>query len=298
VKARLKLGDFEIYWLSGGLFMMDGGAIFGVVPKLLWKDKYPCDEENFVKIAAWPLLIKTPDRNILIETGIGNKLTDKQKRNFRVSEEWWLLDDLSDLGLGREDIDIVILTHYDFDHAGGVVIQENDGSLSVTFPRARHIIQQSEWEDVLNPNMRSKNTFWPVNNELMRGSDLLELIDGDMEPVDGIKLIRTGGHNRGHQIVRLESGGQVAWHLGDLMILHAHFKALWISAYDNYPLTSIEEKDRYMKEALSENAWFLFYHDPYIPACRFDEDGKVLEKVAVRSWTGGIPENPDTPAAD
>lgn len=279
MKARLKIGNIEIVWLNGGRFMMDGGAIFGVVPRILWKKKYPSDDENFVSIAAWPMLLRTPERTILVETGIGNKLTDKQRKNFRVREEWSILTDLQTLRLGREDIDVVVLTHYDFDHAGGVVMQNDAGGLEITFPNAQHILQRSEWEDVLHPNMRSKNTFWPINNEIMRKSDRLHLIDGDMEIAGGIRLIRTGGHNRGHQIVRIDAGGETAWHLGDLMITHAHFKALWISAYDNYPLQSIEEKDRYMKEALRRNAWFLFYHDPFVTACRFDEEGNMTEKI-------------------
>lgn len=279
MKAKLNIGDFELLRLNGGSFGMDGGAIFGVVPKLLWQKKYPSDEDNFIPLAAWPILVRTPSANILIETGIGNKLTDKQKRNFRVREEWNIINELNDLGLQREDISHVVLTHYDFDHAGGVVMQDIHGELSLTFPDAKHIIQKQEWEDVLNPSKRSINTFWPVNNELLRESPHLELIDGNAEIDTGVRVLLTGGHNRGHQIVRIESGGEIAYHLGDLLPTHIHFNPLWIMAYDNYPLDTIRQKEHFEQTAIKEDAWFVFYHDPFLTACKFDEKGNVIAEV-------------------
>jgi glyoxylase-like metal-dependent hydrolase (beta-lactamase superfamily II) len=151
----------------------------------------------------------------------------------------------------------------------------------LTFPNARHIIQKTEWEDVLNPNKRSINTFWPINNELIRENKNVELIDGDIEITSGINLMLTGGHNRGHQIVRIESEGKVAYHLADLLPTHVHYNPLWIMAYDNFPLDVISQKEIYEKRALKENAWFIFYHDPFIVACKYDEEGNVVEKIGV-----------------
>ncbi|RJQ49522.1 MAG: MBL fold metallo-hydrolase [Nitrospiraceae bacterium] len=281
MKARLKLGNIEIIWLNGGSFELDGGAMFGVVPKILWKKKYPCDEDNFIPIAAWPMLIKTPEQNLLIETGLGNKLTDKQKKIFRIKNDWDIISDLRELGIKREDIGTVILTHYDFDHAGGVIMQDEKGELSLTFPNAEHILQAREWADVLSPNLRSENTFWPVNNELLRNSANLKLIEEDYKVQKGVDLFFSGAHNRGHQVVRIESQGEVAYHLGDLLPTHTHFNPLWIMAYDNYPLEVIEQKELFEGKALKENAWFLLYHDPFMPACKFDADGNVTEKVSV-----------------
>lgn len=283
MKARLTLGDMEIIWLGGGSFELDGGAMFGVVPKILWKKKYPCDDDNYVPLAAWPMLIRTPGNNILIETGIGNKLTEKQKKMFRFKDDWNIISDLSAAGIKKQDISIVILTHYDFDHAGGVVTQDESGRQSLTFPDATHIIQVREWEDVQRPNRRSEHTFWPVNNELLKGSANLSLIEGDYEVQKGVNLFLSGAHNRGHQVVRLESQGEVAYHLGDLLPTHAHFNPLWIMAYDNYPLDVVEQKERLEEKALNENAWFLLYHDPFIPACKFDPEGNVTEKIAVQA---------------
>jgi glyoxylase-like metal-dependent hydrolase (beta-lactamase superfamily II) len=279
MNKNLKLGRFEIALLNGGRFELDGGAMFGVVPKLLWKKKYPPDEDNFIPLAAWPILIKTPESNILIETGIGNKLTDKQKKIFRVREEWNVVRELEELDLNPGAIDFVVLTHFDYDHAGGVVMQDRKGELNLTFPDAQHIIQKTEWDDVLNPNKRSINTFWPVNNELLKKRGNLRLIEGDEEIIKGLTVMRTGGHNRGHQIVRIESDGEVAVHLGDLLPTHAHFNPLWVTAYDNYPLDTITQKEICEGKAIEEDAWFLFYHDPFVPACKFDAEGNIVEKV-------------------
>ncbi|MGD1075771.1 MAG: MBL fold metallo-hydrolase [Thermodesulfovibrionales bacterium] len=278
MKTGFSLGDFELFWLNGGRFELDGGAMFGVVPKVLWARKYPSSADNTIPMVAWPLLVKTRDSLILIETGLGNKLTEKQRQIFRVKEAWNLVADLESLGIKREDIDYVILTHYDFDHAGGVVMKEDSGALRLTFPRAKHIVQKKEWDDVLNPNKRSLNTFWPINYEALKESKNLELVDGEEEVRAGVRVILTGGHNRGFQIVKLESGNGRALHMVDLLPTHAHFNPLWIMAYDNFPLESIAKKEEWEKRGIEEGAWFTFYHDPFVLACKFDEKGNIIEK--------------------
>ena len=277
MKTGLKIGDFDLTWLNGGRFELDGGAMFGVVPKVLWAKKYPPTEDNYIPLTAWPILVRTPNNLVLIESGLGNKLTDKQKKIFRLKEDWAVLADLKVLGIDRHDIDHVILTHYDFDHAGGVVMQDG-ADLTLSFPRARHFLQKREWEDVLKPNSRNINTYWPVNNELMRNSRNLELVEGEAEVVPGVRIIHTGGHNNGHQIVVMESHGERALHLGDLLPTHAHANPLWVMAYDNFPMDTIALKEKWTRSGIAENAWFTFYHDPYVQACRFDDKGNMTEK--------------------
>ncbi|HUL62593.1 MAG TPA: MBL fold metallo-hydrolase [Methanocella sp.] len=278
MNQSLKIGDLELVWLNGGTFELDGGTMFGVVPKVLWQKKYPADAENFITLVNSPILVRTPKELVLIETGLGNKLTEKQKKIYRVTDDWRVPDDLRSLGIDRGDIDIVILTHYDFDHAGGVVMQEKSGGLSLTFPKARHILQKQEWEDVLSPNIRTINTYWPVNNELLRGSDRLELVEGDAEVLPGITVYHTAGHNGGHQIIELESKGSTALHLGDLLPTHAHSNPLWVMAYDNYPMDAIARKEQWISSGVAENAWFTFYHDAFLRACKFDGKGNVIER--------------------
>lgn len=281
MKRGFFIGDLEFIWLNGGSFALDGGAMFGVVPKTLWTRRYPTSEDNTIPLVALPLLIRTPDGLVLIETGLGNKLSEKQKQIFRVKEDWNLIAELRAMGIEREDITHVVLTHYDFDHAGGVVMREESGSYSLTFPKAAHYVQTSEWEDVINPNIRSINTYWPVNNELLRDSPNLRLVNDEAEIVKGIRVIPTGGHTRGYQIVDIESKGQSAVYLCDLLPTHAHFNPLWIMAYDNFPMTSIEQKQRLERIYVDKHAWFIFYHDPFTLACKFDERGTIMEK-----WPG------------
>jgi len=275
----LQVGDFSIHWLNGGMFSLDAGTMFGVVPKVLWHKKYPCDEENHILLTNNLLLVQNDDINIIIETGLGNKLSDKQKKIFQITDDWNVEEELKQCGLSRLDIDHVILTHCDFDHAGGTTMFNRAGELKLTFANAIHYIQKAEWEDVKKPNMRSLNTYWPEN---FQGLDAnLEIVDGDSEIIPGIHVVLTGGHTRGHQAVWIESKGEAALHLGDLLPNHGHANPLWVTAFDNFPLESVEQKKKLSDEALAKDAWLTFYHDPFMDACKFDAGGEV---VAV--WNG------------
>ena len=144
--------------------------------------------------------------------------------------------------------------------------------------RQNTFIQRKEWEDVLKPNIRTVNTYWPVNIETMKNSTNLHLVDGTAEVVPGISVIFTGGHNGGHQIVTMESKGEKALHLGDLLPTHAHANPLWVMAYDNFPMESIAFKEQWIKQGVAEDVWFTFYHDAFMTACKYDDKGMVMEK--------------------
>lgn len=272
---NLDLGSVKISWLCGGNFELDGGTMYGAVPKVLWQKKYPADVHNYIKLLNAPLLVRTKESNIIIDTGVGNKLSDKQKEIFRVYQDWTMLADLQAMGLSRDDIDYVVLTHCDFDHAGGILMREDDGSTGLTFPKARHIVQEKEWQDVNHPNQRSIHTYWPENFTGLLESSLLDLVDGDDEVVPGIKVVHTGGHTRGHQIVEIHGKDGCAVHLADLFPTHTHANPLWIMSYDNFPIKVIDLKQKFFSHYRSQNCWFTFYHDIFMKACKLDSKGKV-----------------------
>lgn len=273
------LGDFQLHWLDGGFFELDGGSLFGVVPKVLWQKKCSATPDNYVSVVSAPILVRTPTGNVLIETGLGNKLTAKQKQIYRLRCAWNLPADLEAVGVNRHEIEHVILTHGDFDHAGGITMYDTSGELTLTFPNATHYIQRWEWEDVQTPNRRAANSYWAMNFAgLIEGRNLL-LVDREHEVVPGVDLFRTGGHTRGHQAVRLTTGAGRALHLGDLLPTTAFANPLWITPYDNFPLDSIAVKEKILTQGIEEGIWFTFYHDLQILACKFDGEGNVKDAV-------------------
>lgn len=277
----MKLGKFQIDVLNGGDVQMDGGAIFGVVPKPLWSKRYPFNEKNQVPLTTHPLLIRTDDCRIVIDAGIGkNRLTDKQKRNYGVGQEGAIESSLAKFGLTVEDINMVLMTHMHFDHATGLV----DESGHATFPNARHYIQQDEWHEFVSPNIRSKATYWPAN----RGDyeKRMILFEKTCTPYPGITMHHTGGHSFGHAVIELESEGEKAVHMADILCTAAHANPLWVSAYDDYPMQSIRTKERLTQKYILDDYWFLFYHDVNYLAVKFDTDGKTLKETIERPKFG------------
>jgi glyoxylase-like metal-dependent hydrolase (beta-lactamase superfamily II) len=275
INTPLILGNFQIYWLNGGNFRLDGGTMFGAVPKVLWSRKCEADAANTLPFTNDVLLVKTPQHNIIIDTGLGNKLTDKQLSIFQVTSPWSVVTDLAELGLSRQDIHFVLLTHCDFDHAGGIVMRNVEGNEELTFPDAVHYVQKTEWEDVEQPCRRAQSTYWPENFKLLKQEGKLEIIEGDLEVIPGITLRHTGGHTRGHQLVEMSSGGETAVHLGDLFPTHYHTNPLWIMAYDNFPLEVIDRKEEYFRHYQQLDSWFTFYHDPLVKACKLDDQNAI-----------------------
>ncbi|HLT59220.1 MAG: MBL fold metallo-hydrolase [Limnochordales bacterium] len=274
----LDLGAVRIHWLRGGRFRLDGGAMFGPVPKPLWRRRYPCDQHNSIPMQAYPLLVLTPKARLLIEAGIGHGLSDKQRRNFRVEALPALEEDLARLGLKPADIDFVVYTHMDWDHTSGGV-RRDGGDLRPAFPRARYVVQRAEWVAATNPDRRTRHGYWPENWQPLWAAGQVELVDGDVELVPGVHLHLTGGHTHGHQAVRIEAGDRTVLHLGDLLPTHAHLNPLWVMAYDNFPLTSVAQKERWLGKAQSQGWWLTFYHDPFVLAAVWDQAGQLTAHV-------------------
>jgi glyoxylase-like metal-dependent hydrolase (beta-lactamase superfamily II) len=274
---QLKVGAYTLTWLNGGVTNLDGGAMFGVVPKPLWSKKYPCNENNQIELRTDPILIQGNGLTLLLEAGIGNgKLTDKQKRNYGVQEESNLVEDLARCGLKTSDIDHVLMTHLHFDHATGLSKLEGE-TLVPTFENATIWATDVEWQEMQHPNIRSRNTYWEENWKPIVGQ--VKTFSEKLMLSDGLTLIHTGGHSDGHAILSLESEGETLLHMADLMPTHAHHNVLWVLAYDDYPMTSVFEKERWLPQAIEAGAWFSFYHDAFYRAVKLDPKGTILEAV-------------------
>lgn len=271
---QLTFHDMKLTWLDGGLNFLDGGAMFGVVPKALWSRRYEADENNLIELRTDPILIQYQNKNYLIDSGIGKgKLNDKQKRNLGVRTETRVEESLEELGMTPDDIDVVLMSHLHNDHAAGLTQWENDQLVSV-FKNAKIFASQVEWDEMREPNIRSRNTYWKENWEPIQSQ--VETFEEEIEVVPGIKMIHTGGHSDGHCVIKLEQGGETLIHMADIMPTHAHSNPLWVLAYDDYPMDSIFAKERLMKEALPNDYGFIFYHDAVYRMAKFSEDGKTI----------------------
>ncbi|TQR14640.1 YtnP family quorum-quenching lactonase [Psychrobacillus soli] len=270
--------DMSLTWLKGGTTHMDGGAMFGVVPKALWEKKYPVNEKNQIELPSDPLFIQYNGQKILLEAGLGyGKFTDKQLRNYGITDQSQVEDNLAELGVLPEEIDLVIMTHLHFDHACGLT-KWVDGQLISSFPNAKIYVSDVEWDEMRNPNMRSQNTYWKENWEPIENQ--VVTFSGSIEVVDGIEMIHTGGHSDGHSIVLFKQNDETIIHMADLMPTNAHQNPLWVLAYDDYPMTSIFEKEKWVNAALQSNYWFSFYHDAFYRLVKWSEDGKeIVDKV-------------------
>lgn len=235
--------------------------MFGAVPKPLWERTNPPDEKNRIKLALRPLLVITPTARVLIDTGIGDKFDAKFAERFRVEKTDTLINSLARAGFKPEDITVVILTHLHFDHCGGSTRIVN-GKPVPTFPRARYIIQETEWQEALNPNRRSRASYLPENFLPIQESGQLELVNGSKEILPGIELIHTGGHTKGMQVVRLKSEGKTGIFWADVIPTRGHIPVPYIMGYDLFPLESMEQKERLLNQAIAEG-WISFLeHDP------------------------------------
>lgn len=274
---QLKVGKATLSWLNGGVNFLDGGAMFGVVPKPLWTRKYPVNENNQIELRTDPILLQLDGKNYLIDTGMGNgKLTEKQKRNLGVLEESSVEQSLNELGLSTSDIDCILMTHMHSDHACGLTKIEDDTYVPA-FPNTPIITSAVEWDEMRNPNIRSRNTYWKMNWEPIQ--DQVETFEDEIQITENLRMIHTGGHSDGHSIIIYEDGEDCFIHMADIMATLAHQHVLWVMAYDDYPMTSIFQKEKWMKYGYERNAWYTFYHDAYYRAVRFDNEGNVIDEV-------------------
>lgn len=281
----MKLGAFDIYPVSDGRFRLDGGAMFGVVPKVLWEKCCPADEFNRISLSLTALLIKANGKNILVDTGLGPKEDAKFQYMFAVERTPTILESLKRLDLGAEDIHLVINTHLHFDHAGGNTMHGEGGRIRPVFPKARYAVQRGEFEDAACANERTRASYRPDNFTPIDHINQWEFLYGDTELVPGVTAVVTAGHTRHHQSVKIESEGQTAFFLGDLIPTVSHLPIPYIMGYDLFPLQTLETKRWVLDRALEERWLLLFEHDPVVQAgyIRRDRDGKYFLRE-VTAW--------------
>jgi glyoxylase-like metal-dependent hydrolase (beta-lactamase superfamily II) len=270
----MQLGQFELTTISGGRFRIDGGTMFGVVPKLLWHRKFPADEQNCIPQATNCVLVRTGRNTVLIDTGYGSKLSEKERKIFGSEAGDPLVASLDEQGCSVEEIDTVVLSHLHFDHAGGATRWNDDGELVPTFPNAEYFSQKVEWEIATSQTPELKGAYPPDNLSPLEASGQLRLIDGDVEIVPGIRAVVTGGHTRGHMAVVIGSGPETALFLGDICPSTRHLRPLWCMAYDVDLLQTRRVKAELL-EQIADNGWLaLFDHDPDHAAGRIERGEK------------------------
>ena len=261
----MRLGDFELVPLLDGYFRLDGGAMFGVVPKALWEKRAPADERNRITMAMRPLLVRG-ERLMIIDAGCGDKMDAKSADIYGFDRRENLDVTMARAGIGAEDVEIVLASHLHFDHAGGFTVKDGAGAVRPRFPNARYLVNDGEWDDATHPHERNRASYFAENYVPLQEAGVLDLLPDDQIIAPGIRVRRTGGHTRFHQIVYIESGGKTAVFAADLMPTTAHVDVPWIMAYDLYPMETLEFKRAFIKEAVEREYVVFFEHDPVVAA--------------------------------
>ena len=268
---RFSLGDLELISLFDGFFRLDGGAMFGVVPKPLWEKKTKADDRNRITLAMRPLLVRGV-RTMLIDAGLGDKDDAKFHEIYGVDRSRNLDHTLAEAGLGPDDIDIVLASHLHFDHCGGFTYRDAGGKVRPKFPRAQYVVRRGEWEDATHPSERNRASYLADNFVPLADAGVLQLVDDDQTIMPGVRVKRTGGHCMHHQSIYIESGGKTAIFPADIVPTTAHIDNPWIMGYDLYPMDTLAAKKTFFKDVAEKQALVFFEHDPSVAAAHITED--------------------------
>jgi len=276
----LTLGDFELSIFSDGTYPLDGGAFFGVIPKIMWSRKAASDEENYVTAGLTSLLIRTGTQNVLVETGMGNRLSERMIKFY--GQPALLLKNLSAGGVAPEDIDIVINTHLHFDHCGWNTVRDRAGTIVPTFPRAKYYAPEGEWQYAHRPSERDSISYISDNYDPLVQSGQMTLLKGGEEIAPGISVQTFPGHTAHMQAIIVKSCGCTACYISDLIPTIAHIDITWGMGFDLYPLQTIESKKKYYAKAIPERWLTVFTHDAKVPWAYVEKDdaGKMVARQA------------------
>ena len=278
----MKIGNIDIHLVSDGQIRLDGGGVYGVVPRAIWRNLATPDRKNRVTMGLNCLLIRTAGKNVLVDTGAGTKHPRRRRALFAMAAGQ-LSAGLKEHGLEPADVDIVVLTHLHFDHAGGCTTLGARGRLLPTFPRARYIVQQRDWAEATCTNDRTRPAYLPDDFLPLQEHGQLELVDGEAEVAPGVWVRRTGGHTAGHQMVLVDSNGQQAACMGDIFPTHHHLRPHWVTAWDSYPLDTVAMKQDLLTQAEREGWLMVFGHGTQQHAGRLTRrDGQLaIEPAAI-----------------
>jgi len=271
---RFVLGDLELISVSDGLIRLDGGAMFGTVPKVFWEKRAAADTRNRITLAMRPLIVRGA-RTMIIDAGLGAKDSAKFHDIYGVDRTRSLDVTMAEAGIAREDIDIVLASHLHFDHAGGFTYRDAAGRVRPTFPRAQYIIRRGEWEDAQHTHERNRASYLADNYLPLAEAGVLQLVDDDATIMPGVKVRRTGGHCMHHQMALIESKGRTAAFVADLIPTTAHVPDAWIMGFDLYPMDTLAAKKQFVKDAIEKETLIFFEHDPAVAAGYIrEQDGK------------------------
>jgi glyoxylase-like metal-dependent hydrolase (beta-lactamase superfamily II) len=285
----MQFGDYRVEIVPDTEFRLDGGAMFGVVPRSLWSKVCPPDEHNRIRLNMNCLFIEAGRERILVETGIGDKWSEKQAAMYGITRERPLSESLKAItGTSAEEITIVVNTHLHFDHAGGNTTLDEEGKARPAFPNARYFISRNEYEHAESPHERDRASYMPENWRPLSESGQLELKDAEYEVVPGLRMETVTGHSRTMQCVRLERMGRTLYGFADLVPTRAHVALPWIMGYDLYPVETLEAKKRLLPQAARSRWLCLFYHDPEAPIGRITEENGKLRAVGLEEEQDGF----------
>jgi glyoxylase-like metal-dependent hydrolase (beta-lactamase superfamily II) len=273
--TRYQIGDLELTSLCDGFFGLDGGSMFGVVPKVLWSPKARRTTSR-ISLATRPLLVRGV-RTLLIDAGIGDKDDEKFRDMYAVDRRRNLDQALAEAGVAPEDIDVVLATHLHWDHVGGFTTRDAGGRVRPRFPRARYVVRRGEWEAATHPHERNRASYHAQDFVPLAEAGVLELVDDDQTIMPGVRVQRTGGHTADHQIIWIQSGNKRAVYAADLLPTTAHLPEAWIMGFDLFPMDSLATKQKFLRDARARDPLIFFPHDPTVAAGRLREAGRPAD---------------------
>ena len=282
----VRIGDATVKLVRDGLFRLDGGAMFGVVPRVVWEKRCPADEQHRIGMAFNGMLVEIGGKRVLIDPGLGSRHDARFAERFAVDQQSGVLEELASVGVAPEAVDVAIATHLHWDHAGAFTRWEGE-RVAPAFPRARYVVQRRQWEDALAPHERNRASYREADFAPLMEARRMRLVEGDAEVAPGVWVHEVGGHAAGMQLVRVESGGETFLHLADLVPMRHHVDYPWIMGYDLFPVETLARKKEWLTRAASGGWTVGLVHDPEAPFGRIEMKDERPVFVPLEERAGG-----------